>query len=116
MLLYHDIPSSKGVENALRRAKQMAEVEYTPVKRLPIVEKCLNSDGTQRYIENHSPVGFPIRGMIYSSVRRNEKYLGFNVSLETFITAVSNPNSVVYTRPIKGTGQHVHNYYGIVCS
>ncbi len=34
MLLYHDIPSSRGVENALRRAKQMAEVQYTPVKKL----------------------------------------------------------------------------------
>lgn len=116
MLLYHDVPSSKGVENALRRARQMLEVSYTPVGSLPISQKLLTEDGGKMYIEDHAPAWFPLKGMIYSSVRRVEKYVGFNVSLETFLTAVSNPNSVVYTQPIRGTGQNVHNYYGIVCS
>ena len=35
MMLYSDKPISKGVENALKRAKQMVELKWTPVKRMP---------------------------------------------------------------------------------
>ena len=45
-----------------------------------------------------------------------ETYFGFNISPETFLSALSNPNSVVYKKPVTGTGQNVHNHYGIVCS
>ena len=35
MQLYYDKPVSKGVENALKRAKQMVELKWTPVRRMP---------------------------------------------------------------------------------
>ncbi|MBO4308460.1 MAG: hypothetical protein J5885_01355 [Clostridia bacterium] len=116
MKLYHDIPSSQGVENAIKRAKQMVTAAYTPIKPLPIVYKVRSAQGVFSYIEHDSPAGFPLCGMVYSSVRRTEKYIGYNISPETFFTALKNPNSVLYMRRIDGTGQNVHAYYGIVCS
>ena len=116
MKLYHDIPASKGVENALKRAKQMVGAHYTPLRQLPISVKIYDAQGGGQYVESMCTAGFPLTGMVYSSVRRTEKYLGYNVSLETFYSALSNPNSVLYNRMIEGTGQNVHCWYGIVCS
>ena len=116
MLLYHDRPASKGVENALRRVSRLARFAYTPILPLPIVEKLRTAEGETANLETCSPAWLPLKGLPYSSVRRTETYLGFNVTPETFLTALSNPNSVAYKRPITGTGQNVHNYYGIVCS
>lgn len=119
MQLYHDIPSSKGVENALKRAKQLAQLRYTPILPLPIVDKIRAASGKRAdssNVETHSPAWLPVTGVLYSSVRRYETYLGYNITPETFLSALTNPNSVVYKQPILGTGQNVHNHYGIVCS
>ena len=118
MILYHDVPSCQGVENVLRRAKQLADLRYTPVRALPTVVKVLSEkdDGEPNYAELRSPAHLPLTGVIYSSVRRTETYVGFNISPETFLTAVSDPYSVVYEKPIEGMNQNVHNHYGIVCS
>ena len=116
MLLYHDIPSSKGVENALKRAKQMVRVGYTPVADMPLCYSLRVGGGDRGYSYSHAAPFFPLHGVVYSSVRRVERYVGYNISLETYLTALSNPNSIIYTRKIEGTGQNVLSYYGIVCS
>lgn len=119
MQLYHDIPYCQGVENALKRAKQLAGLTYTPVLPLPIVDKLRGPSGERAdsmNVETHWPAWLPAKGVLYSSVRRYETYVGYNISPETFVTALSNPHSVMYTKPIQGTGQNVHNHYGIVCS
>ena len=115
MKLIADVPSSEGVRNGLKRARRLVEAKYTPVKPLPIVFFS-EDNGVRTYHETVSNAYLPRTGFPYSSVRRVEKYIGYNVSFETFYTALSDPDSVIYTRPIKGTGQNVHAYYGIVCS
>ncbi len=116
MTLLHDVPSSEGVKNGLKRAKRMVEAHYTPVAPFPTVNYCFHADGSRTYWYNYDAPWLPHKGLPYSSVRRVEKYIGYNVSFETFYSALTNPDSVVYKRPITGTGQNVHNYYGIVCS
>ena len=116
MILYHDSPSSQGEENVIRRAKQLSGLRFTPIRPLPLAEMILSADGKKSFVEKYSPACLPLQGVPYSSVRRTETYVGFNISPETFLSALSNPNSAVYTRPISGTGQNVHNYYGTVCS
>ena len=116
MFLYHDKPSSQGEENVIRRAKQLAGLCYTPIRPLPLAEMLLSAEGKKSYAERYSPAYLPLQGTPYSSVRRTETYIGYNISPETFLTALSNPDSVVYNKPISGTGQNVHNHYGIVCS
>ncbi len=114
--LCHDKPSCKGVENVLKRAKRLVSFQYAPIRPLPILEKIREAKAASYNVETHSPAWLPITGVLYSSVRCLETYFGFNITPETFISALSNPNSVVYRKPITGTGQNVHNHYGIVCS
>lgn len=115
MTLYHDIPSSKGVENALRRAKQLTEFSWTPVEKFPAGQHINTTEGRTR-AEFFLPSWKPQKGINYSSPRKTEKYVGFNVSFETFASALANPRSVIYTRPQFGLGLSMWNYYGIVCS
>ena len=119
MQLYHDIPKSKGVENALKRARQMLDIEWMPVERFPSGVTSSEPEGTPAKRRDYNLFPWrPQTGMAYSSVRRNEKYVGYNVSLETFMTALYNPKSVLYTRSHHGDPEifNMLSYYGIVCS
>ena len=119
MKLYHDIPKSIGVENALKRARQMLDIRWIPVQRFPSGISSSEPVGTPKVRRdfNYAPWR-PQTGMAYSSVRRNEKYVGYNVSIETFMTALYNPKSVLYTRSHHGDPEifNMFSYYGIVCS
>lgn len=113
--LFPDIPSSVGMENALRRARQLADICWTPVRPVPatIADKVENQ---RRYQNFFLPAWRPQTGVNYSAARFEEKYVGFNVSLETYMTAISNPNSVMYTRSLHGRGPLCSAFYGTVCS
>ena len=118
MAFYHDVPASQGVANALKRAKQMVDIRWTPRRVLPSSHVFPRPGETERtYVDSFIPDWRPQQGMVYSSTRPVEKFVGFNVSLETFVTALSNPNSVLYTRTLHGQAGHALGcYYGIVCS
>ena len=115
MKLYHDIPVSQGVENALKRARQMVDFCWYPVGHMPAGMIFTTPTGKQ-YVDTYLPPYRPQKGMIYSSVRKHEKFIGYNVSPETYVTALSNPNSVLYTKPQHGMGRSMFSYYGTVCS
>ena len=119
MKLYHDIPNSVGVENALKRARQMLDIRWVPVERFPSgVGSCELPEAPKVRRDVHFEPWRPRTGVPYSSVRRNEKYVGYNVSIETFMTALNNPKSVLYTRSHQGDQEifNMHSYYGTVCS
>ena len=91
----------------LERAYQMASIEWTPIKPVPKL-------GGQFY----SP-GVTVKGVPYSSVKEINTYLFLDVSYHTFMTAVHNPESVLYTEDISKAPYHGDNcatYYGSVCS
>ena len=116
-MLYPDKPKSLGVENGLKRAAQMTGFQWTPLKPIPGVLYYLDKDGGKNYLEYYMQAGLPQTGVIYSSARIVDKHIGFEVPLETYATALKNPNSVLYTRCLHGTSGHgVGCWYGIVCS
>ena len=115
MTLYRDIPRSQGVENGIKRAKQMVELEWTPVDRLPAGYTVYSKTGYE-YVDCFHPAWKPQKGINYSSVRKYEKFVGFNVSHETYLTAVANPRSVMYTHSQHGVGVRMYSHYGLVCS
>ena len=93
--------------DVLERAYKMASVDWTPVNPVP-----KNGGGTY-------PKGRTVRGIPYSSVREINTYLFQDVSYHTFMTAVHNPKSVLYTENISKAPYHGTNcapYYGAVCS
>lgn len=97
---------SKGVENALKRAAQLALINWTPLSPVPW---------------NHGVYdpGIQYTGIPYSSTKQINKYVGLDVSFHTFMTAVHNPHSVLYTQNISKdpyNGVNCATYYGTVCS
>lgn len=112
--VYADMPASKGMQNALLRAKQLANIRWTPIKPFPVIFSSGNGP------ETHKSFLKPFRpqtGLNYSAVGfTNEKYLGVNVSVETFMTALANPRSKLYTQPIFEKHRLSAAFYGTVCS
>lgn len=120
-MLYHAIPSqtsagssisasvnydSLGRINAVKKAYQMTDIEFTPLN--PITANSRTYQISETY-----------KGLIYSSVKEIGTYVGRNVSFHTFMTAIHNPRSKIYTEQINKSPYHGTNckaYYGTVCS
>jgi hypothetical protein len=101
-----DIPENEGVRNVLLNAAQLVDLTYSPVAIL----NC-----QVRY-----NIGTMITGLIYSSTRYEDLFCPNNVSLWTFMTALSSPNSYLYTQDISKTPYNIRGiaraYYGQVCT
>ena len=97
----HDVPASEGVRNAIRRAHQCAYLTYTPVADLPNIKEDVTA-------------GTTVRGIAYSSVRIEGLYVPNCASLDTYMTAMLNPNSYLYTRI--SPAPNSRGYMGTVCS
>lgn len=97
---------SLGRVNAVKKARQMTDLEFTPLK--PILQR----NGT------FEP-GITYKGLLYSSVTELSTFVGEEVSFHTFMTAMHNPKSKLYTVDISKPPYHSKNgkaYYGTVCS
>lgn len=94
------------IANVLKRALQIATISWTPVDVVP-------------HNFGFFSAGVEMIGIPYSSVKEMDKFVGLDVSFKTFMTAVHNPRSVLYTENV---GKHPYNgtncaaYYGTVCS
>ena len=107
----HAVPESQGVANAIDRAYQLTDVEWTPQADMPGVNK-INGE----YTVITYKAGETYKGVPYSGVIATDTYLGLNVSLESFLTALENTNSVLYTENLHSTNPKSATYFGTVCS
>ena len=97
---------SEGVRNVLRRASQLANIIWTPILDVP------GNAGVY-------PAGIEVLGIPYSSTKQINKYVGLDVTFHTFMTALHNPRSVLYTENLREApyfGSNCASYYGTVCS
>ena len=91
----------------VRKAHQIADIEWTPLKSVPSLS------------ENWISAGTIMHGIPYSSVKEKDKFVGQEVTFYTFMSAVNNPRSVLYTEDVKKYpyyGENCGMYYGTVCS
>jgi len=105
--LVHDRPDNQGVENARLKAYMLACIEWTPKAAIP-----------STYDAPYMP-GVTKRGVPYSLAQQTNSFVGLDVSLYTFLTAVDNPMSVMYTEDLSKepyNGFDCASYYGAVCS
>lgn len=124
-MLTYDQPRSRGVENALNRARHMLGIRWTPRMEVDI-EKPAPSAGSYLFAtrngkeaQNAAPIPIP-----YSSARMHDGLVGVDISIDTFVSAVQNPASIVYTRNIHDfdddaflcTIRNGYFAYGTVCS
>ena len=105
--LVEDIPSS-GALNAIKRAYQMVDICFTPMNNF-------TANPNKKYLR-----GNKYQGMVYSNVEELQTYIGTDVSFHTYMTAMHNPKSVIYTENIKKPPyhgiKHCGAYYGTICS
>ena len=96
----------QGAINAVKKAYQLTDITFTPLLPIGYNVGTYQPDNTYR-------------GMIYSSVKEIGTYVGNNISFHTFMTAIHNPRSRIYTERIDEYPYHGTNcraYYGVVCS
>ena len=99
-----DVPQNNGALNAILNIKQMAEIRYDPKRNIPQQNGDLDANVEQT-------------GIPYSSTRPESLFVPNNVSFHTYMTAVQNPNSYLYTVDLGELGnENGHTYYGAVCS
>lgn len=97
---------SEGQLNAVKKARQITDILFIP----------------KDTIDAKNNIYFPniaYKGLIYSSVKELDTYVGPNISFHTFMTAVNNPRSVIYTEHIDKYPYHGVNcraYYGTMCN
>ena len=93
-----------GVLDALCVTNQLCNIEWTTeANGMPNASDSATIDK-----------GTTTKGIPYSSASSEDGYVGIGVSLYTFMSAVKNPRSVLYTEHSKGyTG---YAYYGAVCT
>lgn len=96
-----------GAENAVKKAHQMTDIPIYPVATLYACKNKTYKTGELEY------------GLIYSSTKEINTSVGQDVSFHTFMTALHNPRSLLYTTRIDKPPYHGINcrgYYGTVCS
>lgn len=94
--------------NAVKYARIMSRVEWTPV-----------ADGIPahpRRDDRYFEAGETYTGVPYSNGGYEGRYIGFDIFLKTFLAAVENPHSVLYTIDTRGQRTNSAGYYGMVCS
>lgn len=100
---------SWGIANALANANKVMSIKWTPVANMPKVTSNSSNVDPIQFFPLTEQTGLP-----YSSVRDQDKAIGMDVSFHTFMTAVKDPRSVLYTR--RSTVSNSSTYYGTVCS
>ena len=105
-IVFSHYNDSLGRINAVKKARQLTDIEFTPIRVLKGLGKTYYPDKTYN-------------GVMYSMVSEMGNYVGTNVSFHTFMTAVHNPKSKLYTEDVSQPpyhGRNCNSYYGSVCS
>lgn len=95
-----------SLQNMRYKAMQIATIQWVPLARIPNL--------TGYFEPGHTYYGIP-----YSSVKEKDKFIGLEVSFHTFMTAIHNPRSSLYTENVSTypyCGENCGTYYGTVCS
>ncbi len=100
-------PDSIGKKAVIYRSRQLTEFKWTPVRDVPV--------HTRETGKTKLCAGEEKKGMLYSSTEPIDKFIGENISFETFLSVIANPDSALYNKDING-----HNnswaYFGLVCN
>lgn len=106
--LVRDVPMNRGVLNAYKKCQQLVNLKWTALSSV------------HDMYETPSTV-YPrkMNSIPYSEVVNVDKFVGLNVSIDTFMTAAHNPYSLLYTEdlrnpnPTSDYGITYHNYDGV---
>lgn len=103
--------ASYSVKTVFDNADKLKNIRWTPVLDGVIPMQPTSAGATQLYFNNQEFAGIP-----YGSDWLFPHFVGWHVSPRTFITAVQNPNSVMYTKYTEPYDGKKSAYYSDVCS
>jgi len=117
--LIYDVPLTPGAAAVIARARQMHGLKWSTARPMSLNKRNYLFHDEENGEEPHEYVNVP-----YSSARVLDKFIGIDIRIETFLTAMRNPFSVLYRSNI---GEFDNDYYhpqianaflhyGIVCS
>lgn len=113
----HTKPESQGVVNAIKRARQMTDIEWTPGADL--LRAFMDTGDT--YLTSHSQTyqgkfnaGEKYKGLPYSERNTPYRWIGIEVPFEAFCSAIQKDNSVIAMESTYT--QYGADYYGCVCT
>lgn len=126
ILKLHTIPENKGVVNFIKRARQFTDITWTPAVDLPrlMMVSVSNPDSAiNPYYEGVFKSGTKYKGIPYGRCLNykpeygySNTYVGFTVPFETFVTSITNPNSMLCTEYDFSLSRHESLPYACVCS
>lgn len=97
----HDVPETLGEHYLVRKAEEMIEASAYLVGQIKAPNHTYNTGDT-------------LKGLPYSSTKKENTFVPNHASFETYFTALSDPNSYAYTvHPHSGAYEYL--YYGVVC-
>ena len=112
LVLISDKPETEGQRIALAKSKQLTDFTYVPVKDIP----CKTIDtATGNLVDIVLEAGVEYTGFPYSSNEVSNMFLCENITFETYLSALANPDSVLYTKDLYAY-RNGSSYYGIVCN
>lgn len=124
----HLMPNSEGELNAVRRARQFTDIKWTPCTqryRGQIVEYdetiTVKESFVDRFLADTEYTGIPYsRGDTRSSgmpaYGKDHGYVGFDVSIDTFVSAATNPDTYFSASSYYATGNNAcYTPYGVTC-
>ena len=99
--LIHEPYRSEGEKFAVAKAEQFRDIKWTPI-----------ASGMKTASETDYPANVEQTGLPYSSVKALNQYIGIDVLPETFLSALKNPNSIMYHYNAK-TVKAVNRYLSV---
>lgn len=104
-MLHSTLPKTQAEAAILARSRLITDFRWTPVRDVPTYTR---SQGNTVLPAGREVVGFP-----YASTERTDCFLTENISFESFLTAIPNPDSRLYQ---PGHAAFSACNFGIVCN
>ena len=132
----HETPSSKGLQNAVRRARQITDIKWSPLVDIPryCTANAMYYHQTDVHFLDWCKSGKEYKGIPYSGSGHvdghygtmddgvagqwgyYQMFVGLDIDFETFITAARYPNSIMGTKQDQQAYNFDSSPYGDVCS
>jgi len=117
--MIYDTPKSNGVAAVIERARQLHGLHWKPARSIVKNDKKYMQYDASGIDDTNEYDGGP-----YSSARVDGKFIGLDIKIETFLSAVINPFSVLYKKDLSDFFsdaycpliKNAYLYYGTVCS
>ncbi len=99
------LPDTRAKKAIIARSRQLTDFKWTPIRDVPTYLRTVGNTVL--------PAGVEVTGFPYSSTEQTDKFFTENVSFESFLSAIPNPDSKLY---IPGQGAFNCCNFGIVCN